>query len=850
MAVPEQTPYSEHTGNGITTSFSLGFECETKDHLIVLIDDIEPPIATWSLNSGNVLFTTAPSTGKKITLQRNTPFSRTVDYQSYNNSFRPPAVNKDFDWIWWKLQELGVADWILSNRIDALKNYVDRKDDELKAYLMEEIRKQGVALDQLDEYYNYLMQRLAQIAVDKGWDAAFVVDASGKNQQEINDLARKAQAVSVTDYIKPNDTNDTESWQRAAAEIARRGGGKIIIPNIGRDYVVGKQTFLGPELGWKAEPIMEFIGLDNVIIEGHGVRVRLADGLRFGGFDPATGNALTAPIILSSANKKFICNAPTPIKAHFNNLFVCTGIKFDGNQDNYNLGGQVGMLNGEGRGYQIEGYGIWAVGNKRQSLGNCIADNFGTDGFYTGSTNTYVNPEYYKNSEFLPSVMINCHALKNGRQGLSFTGGAGFMAMNCTFKQTGKGRIFSYPAAGVDVEAETGVIRNALFINCEMSDNAREAFAGTTGDGQGVTFQKCRLIGTTWRAITLGAKKYTFKECKIIGGTLFNSGTAIEGELSKFVECEFTDDVSESPTGQVTGYDNALIAETNSIGGHTAKTIFDKCVFNITQFAWARLYTGAHEMNECRLLVRGVNMSNISGDQIAYLTNVKLKDFKAFDLRSNQSQVLRIFQPNAATMHSSNYVDVSGNIQWQGYVAGKGYQTNEDPLSTASRSLSLAKIDVGAAIDRTSYVSRIFANSQVPTQPTAKGNPFNIGDRIENSAVNNTAPTQWVCTVTGYSCEVAWVASTSVTLNSYIYHNSNVYKVTSAGTTGTTAPTHSSGSTSNGTATLEYFGSRAVFRAIGAKLPNQPASTATDVAGLVADLNSLLTSLKQNGLMV
>lgn len=187
MAVPEQTPYIEHIGNGATTSFALEFQCESKDHLIVLVDEIEPPIASWSLVDGNVVFTIAPAVGKKITLQRNTPFSRTTDYQSYNNSFRPPAVNKDFDWIWLKLQELGVADWILGDRIDALKNYVDRKDDELKAYLMEEIRKQGVALDQLDEYYNYLMERLAQIAVDKGWDASFIVSAEGSTQQQIND---------------------------------------------------------------------------------------------------------------------------------------------------------------------------------------------------------------------------------------------------------------------------------------------------------------------------------------------------------------------------------------------------------------------------------------------------------------------------------------------------------------------------------------------------------------------------------------------------------------------------------------------------------------------------------------
>lgn len=227
MAVSEQTPYIEYTANGVTTSFALEFDCDRQDHLIVLVDDVEPVVGAWSFSNGDVVFNAAPENGKKITIQRNTPFSRTTDYQSYNNSFRPPAVNNDFDLVWRKLQELGVADWLLrlyidrlhgeqktyidqkdaqlqnnindlsahvdqqdaqlQQNIDNLKTYVDDKDNELRAYLMEEIRKQGVALDQLDDYYNYLMQRLAQIAVDKGWDASFVVDASGKSQQEIND---------------------------------------------------------------------------------------------------------------------------------------------------------------------------------------------------------------------------------------------------------------------------------------------------------------------------------------------------------------------------------------------------------------------------------------------------------------------------------------------------------------------------------------------------------------------------------------------------------------------------------------------------------------------------------------
>lgn len=208
MAVQPQTPYIEYTANGTTMGFNLGFDCDDQDHLIVKVDDVEPSVGSWSLTGSAVVFGAAPTSGKKITIQRNTPFERKRDYQSYDNSFRPPTVNKDFDWIWLKLQELGVADWILGNRIDALKNYVDTqdntlqeniknlknyvddRDDELRAYLLEEIRKQGVALDHLDEYYNYLMQRLAQIAVDKGWDASFVVDISGKTQQELNSVSK------------------------------------------------------------------------------------------------------------------------------------------------------------------------------------------------------------------------------------------------------------------------------------------------------------------------------------------------------------------------------------------------------------------------------------------------------------------------------------------------------------------------------------------------------------------------------------------------------------------------------------------------------------------------------------
>lgn len=240
MAVPEQTPYIEHTGNGATTSFALKFQCESKDHLIVLVDEVEPPIATWSLVGGNVVFTTAPAVGKKITLQRNTPFGRTIDYQSFNNSFRPQSVNGDFDRLWLKLQELGVGDWLLKlyvdrlhqqqeQKINDLKSYVDDRDDELRAYLMEEIRKQGVALDQLDEYYNYLMQRIAQIAVDKGWDASFVVDGD-KTQKQLNSIFRSGKLIDTRLYGLRVDTDEDQTAAIHAAFTANPNCNSFYIP--------------------------------------------------------------------------------------------------------------------------------------------------------------------------------------------------------------------------------------------------------------------------------------------------------------------------------------------------------------------------------------------------------------------------------------------------------------------------------------------------------------------------------------------------------------------------------------------------------------------------------------------
>lgn len=49
-----------------------------------------------------------------------------------------------------------------------------------------------------------------------------------------------------------------------------------------------------------------------------------------------------------------------------------------------------------------------------------------------------------------------------------------------------------------------------------------------------------------------------------------------------------------------------------------------------------------------------------------------------------------------------------------------------------------------------------------------------------------------------------WAASTAFTANDLVWYNGNIYSVGSSGTSGSTAPTHTSGSASDGSLTLTY----------------------------------------------
>ena len=226
MAVAEQTPYKEYTANGITKIFPLGFDVLEQDHLIVLMDDIEPTVGSWSLDALNdaIVFILPPIVGSNIKVRRDTPFERSNDYKNYNSSLKPEAINSDLDNIWLKLQEMGVLNWMVDNNIKDLGDYVDGLNDETKAQFLAEIQKQGITLNQLEQFTNNIYQNLANVAVNKGWFAEFIADGD-ENQKQIND--KNIQEVANVSSLRDLIPRKNGQIAKTAGHTVERLGGAI-----------------------------------------------------------------------------------------------------------------------------------------------------------------------------------------------------------------------------------------------------------------------------------------------------------------------------------------------------------------------------------------------------------------------------------------------------------------------------------------------------------------------------------------------------------------------------------------------------------------------------------------------
>ena len=176
-----------------------------------------------------------------------------------------------------------------------------------------------------------------------------------------------------------------------------------------------------------------------------------------------------------------------------------------------------------------------------------------------------------------PVVLQNVKSDYNGRQGLSWVGGRGLEAKRCSFSFTGRVSIpVSNPGAGVDIEPENSVCRDAVFTECEFDSNRTFGVIANVGDTARIGFDRCTFSSwpgsasaPTPRAVWPNQPGMWFKDCQIHGSVVQAYGSASASDACRFHGCSL-DDIGSSDEGPL--YTGIAVVET---GG--ANVRFSQC---------------------------------------------------------------------------------------------------------------------------------------------------------------------------------------------------------------------------------------------------------------------------------
>jgi hypothetical protein len=358
-------------------------------------------------------------------------------------------------------------------------------------------------------------------------------------------------------------TNDTAAFAQMSVAVSGAGGGTVILEP--KTYIVG---------GHEADPtgvyayapakIMNFVACTkDLIIRGNGARLRCADGLRFGTFDPLTGLPTQHPMPYVGTGE-----LASPYIGMIN-VQDCTGavyikgLELDGNLANLSIGGTYGDT-----GWQIPAYGLRLINNSGGELVVGVhVHHQPVDGVLIDA------PANRTTSTKLAEVLSEY----NVRQGCSVIGGSNFSFENCGFMNTGKAGMASAPAAGFDIEAESSPIRNLTFSSCVFSNNTGAGMGADSGDSEDATFNNCRFVGTTNWAAWPRKPRFRFESCDFVGSICNTYGDADPARATQFHNCSFRDDPALSPTGEV--YSPAFpIADLSNY----SNVLFDACSFHLT----------------------------------------------------------------------------------------------------------------------------------------------------------------------------------------------------------------------------------------------------------------------------
>ncbi|MBD0296583.1 MAG: right-handed parallel beta-helix repeat-containing protein [Flavisolibacter sp.] len=324
--------------------------------------------------------------------------------------------------------------------------------------------------------------------------------------------------------------NDHAAFQRAAQFFnARKGNGKLIISS--GTYLVGKQIKGGNGAAWFGEDVLKLTGCSNMVIQGEkNATLKMQNGMRVGSFHPKTDQPFESKE--SQFTDYNFLAAPGGILY----LERCRNVKvsdlqLDGNNKNVIKGGKFGD-----HGFQVPADGIMIVNSSGIVIENVKSDYFVRDGLVLVNA----TPQEWETPSQKITI-INSSFTYNGRQGFSWVGGVGVRVINSKFNHTGRSNIVSAPAAGVDIEAEVGIIKDGTFINCEFVNNNGAGLVADSGPSKDMVFENCLFWGVTSWSMWTTKPNYNFYNCKFYGSIVQGYDSPDDANATKFFKCVFED---------------------------------------------------------------------------------------------------------------------------------------------------------------------------------------------------------------------------------------------------------------------------------------------------------------------
>lgn len=412
--------------------------------------------------------------------------------------------------------------------------------------------------------------------------------------------------VSIKSFGAKGDgkTNDHDAFNRAADYINKQKGHTTLLFPAGT-YLIGKQSELKNDNAYLGGiDALALTDCEDVNLKASkGVKIKYVDGLKFGAFNPENGLAHISKGAFY--NKKYIAQIGSTIQLKHCRKISISGLDINGNSDRLVMGGTWGDT-----GYQLSHNGIYILDGENISIQNCQIHHMGLDGIMVS------NPSGKDNRILLK----NCTFDYNGRQGLSWIGGQGLTAINCSFSFTGKGKISSSPGAGVDIESENANISMGQFTRCTFINNTGCGVLADTGPSRDIRFTGCTFWGVTNWSIWIKKPKYSFMNCMIYGSFVHGYLTTDKQEATRFVKCQFEDKpyLNQGPYG-------AYLAECDGL----KMMIFDQCTFTATtkKVMW---YNGAGRSENEKALFTNctVNVKNNNlptGDFFGIMRNMNLQ---------------------------------------------------------------------------------------------------------------------------------------------------------------------------------------------------------------------------------